>query len=177
MQLDSHSTIRSSVHRLAHRSLPAVNVIAGLTRNAVAQDTVIHNPCELGQVAVVGIDTFVQGRPTRLGFDSLPSEMPLSSPNATDDGLFVSGLIATSIRSVGVDMGASCVELSDPGSPSGAGTISLTDVVCGMTLSPFNGPVDIPFVDSMTGNPSTVSSAAMWWAAGPTNDTLHHDTQ
>jgi hypothetical protein len=146
-------------------------VIAGLTRNAVAQDAVIHNPCEFGQVAVVGVDPFVQGQPTRLGFDYLPSGMPLLTPIATDWGLFVSGSIANAFRSVGVGIGANCVALSDPANPSGTGTISLPNVVCGMTHVPFNGPMDISFVDSMSGSPSTVSSAAIWCADGPTNDT------
>tara|TARA_R110002072_G_scaffold25443_2_gene84961 strand:+ start:12920 stop:13939 length:1020 start_codon:yes stop_codon:yes gene_type:complete len=146
-------------------------VLANLAAPVAAQFTVLSGPCDFGAVQVVGETPWNPALPTKLGFDLHPDGTTVATPFPVTSALSTSVPLTTTFQSVGVLLGIDDVAVSQPSNPAGIGVMSPANTLAGSAAVGWTAPVDIQFVDPVSGAPSTVPAAGIWTVDGPVNDT------
>ncbi len=130
----------------------------------------LDGPCEFVDPNIVGVDPFVAGEATLLGFDLDPLGVPVSTSVAGVGGLFFSGSLVTTFHSVGIELGADDFAVSQPSNPAGLGLHSVPNALASNGTGLPLGTTSIRFVQPGTATPGVVPAAGVWVADGPTND-------
>jgi hypothetical protein len=115
---------------------------------------------------VVGVDNYVAGQNTQIGFDFFPNGDPISTPTVIPGttGAFVSGDISNAFLSIGVTLGSDDVAISQPGNPDGIGLRSGSNALApGGAVLDSTDPFDFSFAVAAT-------AAGIWVTDGPTNE-------